>query len=1320
MKGSIAFLSLILLCAFPNCLNINNYKNEEAYRANGGSRRKCSSLYCGIQAEEDGVPAPQSLGFKRESSNRRLKRAGGDDPDIIMIDDEDEALDILTTLSPLEKRYVKEAYIRGAALLDKQMEILRNPDPVEDPKFEWNQLEKAVVIKKNIRGIPPDVGQALRLLEQNDVVKNPKSYVAVFRSALKNDGSSDYDSTVLRTYISTEETHMYFPWPGELPAGAMYRDWIYQCLFRGMHPTADNSQGEQMTSLEYITIDNVDSADTLAIMEAIEREWRGRDLKTILDKGLIFTAGDINLKLAKSSPDTVSYFKYVLLAILCGTRQVSPIVEMLSTFPNTFDHQQIAAVSYTIDKDSGTAILFLELGWPLRNRSPEISGPGQEFEPGRFIMQSAMGSSTSLIRHPSLPDIERTAYGLQFGSASTPEPTFSRFGMQYEDIGYRFSASGRENHLVFEGYITGPTYAQVLQDYPLKNVDQEIHHVIYAAWMRAAGQTALYEMTFASIHVQSRKIMTEIRNKRKPPGLSPAQWDNKIAVFEELDPSFQDVKLALSETHEGKILNNLLTDYGGNFGVLGISRIEFGIYTTPGSKKKKGKPFMLIGFATKARRRIGNLPARPALEGVGSDASDGEVADTDEVANPSAYSWKTDLPSWLPSSVSPGSIEEYAFQSAMRGAYLESIAQTHYRFLEDRTLPALVLQSLTSSYDFTVERGITVLEEMTASLLYLYTEYQRAGGRKAIHSGEFRFVLGMLSPTIAQRIGIWGPQGTSNDQRPEELLYDKVTVKRAKDNPQNENQGDERPQYTYDLVMSLALSHVVVDSVPEVGSDNVMELENVAFAAWHHLVRSREYVYPSEGPTATGDGCNNGPRYFSILNIRDSTRLLIEKIYERRSWQKAEVLMLAIPSLGQHRGHRLSTYKKMGKATTDDIKDFITLLGSLDVIGISRLASRYHGSQHLVCRVSLRYILVRWVDTPGGGGLRPELLVGLRQLYLSRRPTSDDPGSRSIWDLDLLASQKRALPKVILPAITGRVTTILSYLYIQPPEGTSDQLATGTTWSISTAGLTEQPNFPQRIAELIQRGEIYYYSYADPRVRSDRQHPNFAEHKCSQHRVQSMIEDRSYSFLVDEVPTMGSAGNIQIIIMQNSYTIAQDDQSGHHISELSEMYSTILTASIPNYVRLKSVRLVTFLEFSSRTKWIVKQLIHIAQTGADRKEPGRIKLRVSLHEYKGTPAAEENNEGWDKQLPIIRRIAWEILMGTPEISALALSLRQAGRHEKSIETIYIESSKDGSEVQGGVYLITERKIEAMNRGGDGAEGEEEEEGEEGEEEEDDD
>ncbi|RVD86184.1 uncharacterized protein DFL_004473 [Arthrobotrys flagrans] len=1159
-----------------------------------------------------------------------------------MTDDNDINLEILKSLSPIEKQQIKEAYNRGASLLDKEEEISRNPVH-QDPDFEWDQLEESVSIRTNVRGLVPRTIEILREMERDDVVGDPRSYIAVFRSILKSDGTRDYDSTVLRTYISKEENHLYFPWPGELPAGAQYRDWIYQCWLRGSQPTMDGSNGKMRVPLKYITIEGISNQDTLATFKAVEREWESRSLDTGIEGGLALTREDIDPKLAKSTPDSVSYFKFVVFSILSGLHELSPVVEMLSTFPNTFYQHQVSTIRFKVEGDGGSANVLLELELPIEHKYAGFNPTDNVVTLQTLGSSLQVGTSFNLIRHPSRPDIERTSYGWQGERSSNPGSTFSRSGVQYKETGYRFAISGLEKHLVFEGYLIGAAATQVLQDFSEKEVDQEMHHVLYSAWLHTAGQVALSEVTFASVHPQSRNKLKEIRNKQKPAGISQGQWDDKITVFEELNMNFGEILQILSDTREGRILGNLLQRYGDHLGISRISRLEIGIYTAPGSKKRKGKPFILVGFGQRLKTDFPNTQLAQA----------GDI-------NPGTQSWKSDIPTWL-LSVSAGSIEGIYSEAMQRGAYVNSVAEIEHLFLGGQTDSELAytpeeLQLLVSNYQFTDKSDSVVPRPVADQLNYLYNLQQPAmnGNRRAFP--EFFFDSTLFQPYN------WVTKNWK-------ITYDSVRIRRAPASAGNTNWGDTSQ---YDLLINLHFGFVVVASQPKTLNGHAMELENTLYAAWHYLHITRSYSYDTFAKKTI---CTHGPRYFFIFDVQHSTRLIIEEIYKQRSLEKSEALILTGADILNQPFRRNSAYLMLGtEGNFENLRDFLALLGSPDLIGISRLATRYYGTQHMLCRTAVKHIVIRWISTPEAEELRPELFLSLRE------NTNGRPSTRRIHDAG--PDQIFALTQLVEPAVFGRTVQILDRLRVKMPVNT-DSESGGSTWDVLR--LKKDTSCPQRSLQLLDSGML---------------NSNLREFKKAitkpyrQFQMKSRIEDRSYVYLLYQSVNPRAYGHL---IMQALPTIA--DGSNQGVEQLSEIYLNAWEAgSKGSSRRLGPLRLVTFLELSPETQSIARLLSQALRTGQDANSQGLdIKLRVTLH---GQVMAErlprEIAEYWNQRAGIWHRIAWQVLTGTPEILGLAHSLRvRASRsavaepgiqQQYYIHTVYLESSKDGSGVQCVVYL----------------------------------
>ncbi|TGJ65905.1 hypothetical protein EYR41_009843 [Orbilia oligospora] len=803
-----------------------------------------------------------------------------------MIDDDGIDLDILLSLNPREKELVRKSYKAGADLLSKEEEDLKNPVHT-DPDLDWRTLDKSVAIRRNILGLPQNVIKIFKDLGQEFLVEDVGTYTAVFRSILKDDGTADYGSTVLRTYISREYGHMFFSWPGELPDGAQYHDWIYQCWVRGSHDLTDSLHSDIPHPLKYITIGDITGEETLAILQAVGKEWRGRDLSQ--DQSVIFiTREDIDFSLARGSPKSVSYFIFALFNILSGTHEISPIIKMLSTFPNEFYWHRISAIGFNVEDDE-TASLFLKLEPSTESQYAEVDPAKYRVELQPLGLALQMRGSSSLIKHPAQPDIQRTSYGWQDEKSNDPGSTFFRSAVQYEDVRYRFAISGREKHIVFEGFLTGAAAAPVLQDYVEKEVDKEMHHVLYSAWLGTAGQASLLEITFASVHPQSRNKIKEIKDKQRPAGITANEWDHRVAVFEDLQRDFNEVLQIFVETREGRVLGNLIRKYGDNLAISKISRLEVGIYTAPGFKKRKGKPFILVGF----RRLLkADLPKGLDVELSGTE---------DDLVDPSTRSWKSDIPNWLFLSDSPETIQELSIQTIQLGVYANSVAEIETRFLGmrpfSRPYSSESLALLVSRYIFEHQKDISLPESVKNQCAYLYNAQELdATSIQRDKPKESRYLRDFFGKKTQAQLRYLAEKNRQSS-------YDQITVRSSPAVGGNTNKDD---MASYGLILNLDLGFVVVTSRPKTIDGHVMELENAVYAAWHSLYTTSDYDYRSPRDKEFGstvswlglqDACSHGPRYFFIHDISHPTRLIIEEIYKRRSMQKSEVLMFSEPGI---------------------------------------------------------------------------------------------------------------------------------------------------------------------------------------------------------------------------------------------------------------------------------------------------------------------------------------------------------------------------------------------------------------------------------------
>ncbi|KAF3099654.1 hypothetical protein TWF594_010091 [Orbilia oligospora] len=1283
MKHSILFHLSVFLCGFSSCRIWNIHQDQENQKKELSNSRSTHSIKdqnsetaFGYQAAQDKALPEPGLSLKNVTRPRslRFKRAGGDS-DVIMIDDDGIDLDILLSLNPREKELVRKSYKTGADLLSKGEEDLQNPVH-KDPDLDWRTLDKSVVIRRNIRGLPQNVIKIFTDLGQEFLVEDVGTYTAVFRFILKDDGTADYGSTVLRTYISREYGHMFFSWPGELPDGAQYYDWIYQCWVRGSHDLTDSLHSDIPHPLKYITIGDITGEDTLAILQAVGKEWRGRDLSQ--DQSVIFiTREDINFSLARGSPKSVSYFIFALFNILSGTHEISPIIKMLSTFPNEFYWHRISAIGFNVEDDE-TASLFLKLEPSTESQYAEVDPAKYRVELQPLGLALQMGRSSSLIKHPAQPDIQRTSYGWQDEKSNDPGSTFFRSAVQYEDVSYRFAISGREKHIVFEGFLTGAAAAPVLQDYVEKEVDKEMHHVLYSAWLGTAGQASLLEITFASVHPQSRNKIKEIKDKQRPAGITANEWDHRVAVFEDLQRDFNEVLQIFVETREGRVLGNLIRKYGDNLAISKISRLEVGIYTAPGFKKRKGKPFILVGF----RRLLkANLPKGLDVELSGTE---------DDSVDPSTRSWKSDIPNWLFLSNSPETIQELSIQTIQLGVYANSVAEIETRFLGmrpfSRPYSSESLALLVSRYIFEHQKDISLPESVKNQCAYLYnaqeldaTSIQRDKPKKSRYLRDF---FGKKTQAQLRYLA----------EKNRQSSYDQITVRSSPVVGGNTNKDD---MASYGLILNLDLGFVVVTSRPKTIDGHVMELENAVYAAWHSLYTTSDYDYRSPRDKELGstvswlglqDACSHGPRYFFIHDISHPTRLIIEEIYKRRSMQKSEVLMFSEPGILSYVSSRHSAWRRLGKHsnTRSDLEymqDLFTILGSPDLIGISRLATRYFRTNHMFCRTAVKHIVVKWSSTPGFEEPRPELFVSLRELTQFTALKN----AQATWE-----SKGVDIRRLIEPAILGRTTSILETLYIQAPEN-ADSGFEGNLWDVLE--LDPIARCPERSIQLFDSGIREFSSELSLELDKTVQEPHI------QFNVKSRIKDINYLFLIYQgrswksgsklIP--GSSGYGHLIGQAFPKVAGLQNQA---VGELSEVYLRAWGAGSQKFSPGKNLlpSLVTFLELTPETQSIIKvlwgALVPTQETSGEHLD---LKMRVTIGSRFTILSGGQDTElckFWQSRSGHLHRLTFEVLMGLPEMLGLSHSLRgyggNTGRDRRRIQTVYCESSTDDS---GGVQCI---------------------------------
>ncbi|KAF3185489.1 hypothetical protein TWF225_005265 [Orbilia oligospora] len=1000
---------------------------------------------------------------------------------------------------------------------------------------------------------------------------------------------------------------------------------------------------------------DITGEETLAILQAVGKEWRGRDLSQ--DQSVIFiTREDIDFSLARGSPKSVSYFIFALFNILSGTHEISPIIKMLSTFPNEFYWHRILAIGFNVEDDE-TASLFLKLEPSTESQYAEVDPAKYRVELQPLGLALQMRGSSSLIKHPAQPDIQRTSYGWQDEKSNDPGSTFFRSAVQYEDVRYRFAISGREKHIVFEGFLTGAAAAPVLQDYVEKEVDKEMHHVLYSA---------------------CRNKIKEIKDKQRPPGITANEWDHRVAVFEDLQRDFNEVLQIFVETREGRVLVNLIRKYGDNLAISKISRLEVGIYTAPGFKKRKGKPFILVGF-----RRL--------LKADLSKGLDVELSGTeDDLVDPSTRSWKSDIPNWLFLSYSPETIQELSIQTIQLGVYANSVAEIETRFLGvrpfSRPYSSESLALLVSRYIFEHQKDISLPESVKNQCAYLYNVQELdATSIQRDKPKESRYLRDFFDKKTQAQLRYLVEKNRQSS-------YDQITVRSSPAVGGNTNKDD---MASYGLILNLDLGFVVVTSRPKTIDGHVMELENAVYAAWHSLYTTSDYDYRSPRDKEFGstvswlglqDACSHGPRYFFIHDISHPTRLIIEEIYKRRSMQKSEVLMFSEPGILSYVSSRHSAWRRLGKHsnTRSDLEymqDLFTILGSPDLIGISRLATRYFRTNHMFCRTAVKHIVVKWSSTPGFEEPRPELFVSLRELTQFTALKN----AQATWE-----SKGVDIRRLIEPAILGRTTSILETLYIQAPEN-ADSGFEGNLWDVLE--LDPIARCPKRSIQLFDSSIREFSSELSLELDKTVQEPHI------QFNVKSRIKDISYLFLIYQgrswksgsklIP--GSSGYGHLIGQAFPKVAGLQNQA---VGELSEVYLRAWGAGSQKFSPGKNLlpSLVTFLELTPETQSIIKvlwgALVPTQETSGEYLD---LKIRVTIGSRFTILSGGQDTElrkFWQSRSGHLHRLTFEALMGLPEILGLSHSLRgyggNTGRDRRRIQTVYCESSTDDS---GGVQCI---------------------------------
>ncbi|KAK6349338.1 hypothetical protein TWF730_010086 [Orbilia blumenaviensis] len=1023
---------------------------------------------------------------------------------------------IFKNINPTRRLKLRQAYGRGVALL-KQRELAKQSQIDKDPEFNWNELEDIVTIRRNIRGIPPSVREVLTNMEQDgNIIGEPSKYKAVFRAYINSDDTSKSITTVLRTFVSQQENHMYFYWPGALPPGARYSDWIYQCWFRGSQP----EEGEKREPLRFITIEGVSRKDSLHIINSLTKEWASRVFGNYLSNGFTFLLEKIDFKVGRNYPGSRSGFLLTVLSILYGIPEISPLVEILDKFPNTLHHYDISAITIQSMKgDEGkTANIFFKLA-PVATENPtvvEVDIPRIPTE----VTFTRTGFGLPL-RHPAHPDIERTSYGGRDMEGNTFRPTFTRIDAMgtLQKLGYRFAVSTLENHLVFEGYLSAIVGVAEVKDYPtiIDNNAIPMAPIFYGTWASTAGRGALREITFASIHPQSGQEIQDIRSLRSAtnsPSLSQLQGDD-IMVFEKIDPDFPRILSQFRKTSEGETVSMLIGSYGGDLGISGISRLEIGVYGSGAAPRKRNKPFILVGFEP---YRPGNTE-QEALMDAGTEGKaladmelfvssveqvgsfDTGLADVDweywEIPYAEVGGWATntnpvteDVVIHPPrfTSLSPdGSIEEICMQALMQGIYQVSAGEAVLSYLRRMKDPNVtsgprLLEFLQYSYRFSERPRPFALPQSFLDLITLLLKMSEDPTYKIPKDerGEAKKNVPLFRPIVSTKAEM--RHALEGGSVPGSLGFKTLELRDATNHARNDP-----PDYT--ISIWLKQGFIFVNSQPQkTDAISAMSLENALIAAWDRMYNIDDFDYAKDAKRegrrgVVGPGVKY-PRYIVISRVKDLTRMVIEGIYKRRSLTKQAILVstFSLEDSSAFVPHLKIRDIHYGQAEpTHNQIDFLTLSGTPDILAISKFSMKLYGSVHSPHRLCVRTVIIRWLDSPNTDAKEPrpaypEVFVGLGPCVM--RVVRDSTRGNLFRMHHAIEKKGDAWPGVnaldpkpsdflvLKSLVTGMTMDVINRFYSKVPQVAGVTSQDANFWTIGVS--KKHYKCPERAMKLVQ------------------------------------------------------------------------------------------------------------------------------------------------------------------------------------------------------------------------------------------------------------
>ncbi|KAK6512554.1 hypothetical protein TWF481_001439 [Arthrobotrys musiformis] len=526
-----------------------------------------------------------------------------DDDDPYLIDWEDEiGNESPGSGSGNQPKVVKdlnEAFQRGEKV-EKDFSEKMQSIPERDPEFDSSILNNAVFYRKNIKGVPLEAAEVTRRmipelqLDRFDV-GNRLSYQGLNRIELDGEGRPISGGKNLLAFISKENQHLYFNTANErFPKNEALRDWVYQIWVKA----SESDAGDPQSPLKFITFQEYRDKDTYSYLKDVLVLWEQMGYSKELDAGFVVRKSDIDEGLSAAYPLGHADLRAKIFTILHGIPLVSVMVDMLSTFPNTFQRYEVSEIGFEVWEGSepdGLSGLSQQMedqenephfnvAIKLDRKTAVTTPPGAEGASVRIYREGAT-SVEEFSRHPFHADMSRTSYG------STPNPTFTKLRVTYFGMEYLFYLSRSERHIVIDtvSLEVAPEDTIILMPADRDPVEDFVD-VIYSTWNREAGQMALRDLTFSQIRPRDRDQILEIRSRQKP------ESSDKVSLFWSRDKDFRDVRKSLRRAREGKVLDGLLQRYKRDLGISGVSKIEIGIFKKDSTLLRKNSPFIFVGF----------------------------------------------------------------------------------------------------------------------------------------------------------------------------------------------------------------------------------------------------------------------------------------------------------------------------------------------------------------------------------------------------------------------------------------------------------------------------------------------------------------------------------------------------------------------------------------------------------------------------------------------------------------------------------------------------------------------------------------------------